>query len=249
MGRFPISRAEEERGIGDPHFLVRLFATLSLVVTLGVSMSACAKTSTFTWKEEVLLHDGKKIIVERSDVYDSSMRHEIGQGPPLAEHRTAFMIPGTNQTVVWKSDNRSPSDPDNLHLLALDFLDGVPYAATTPFGAFAYAKWNRPNPPYVFFKYVGEWKRISLDEFPDRFNINLIVTGRKKDNPRISEANGKFGYVPAETVGEINREPGESKEYYSILRAPLDYGPPRPEHKGPKAPFPIPPPTPTDGQK
>jgi hypothetical protein len=206
-------------------------------------------TDTFTWKEEVLLHDEKKVIVERTDTYDSSMPHQIGQGPPLAEHSTTFVIPGSNQTVVWKSDNRSRSDPDNFHLLVLDFLDGVPYVATTPFGARAYAKWNRPNPPYVFFKYVGEWKRISLDEFPDRFNINIIVTGRKKDNPRISAANRKFGYVPTETVSEINREPGRSMELYSIIRVPLDHWKPRQEHKGPKAPNPIAPPTATERQK
>jgi hypothetical protein len=191
-----------------------------------------ASDSTFTWQEEVLLHDGKKLIVERTDIYDSSMRHEIGQGPPLAEHRTKFVLPGTNQTVVWKSDNR-PSDPDNLHLLVLDFFGGVPFVATTPFGSFAYQKWNRPNPPYVFFKYVGEWKRVSLAEFSDRFRINVIVTGRKKDTPKIFDANRKFGYVPAETVAEINRQPGRSKEYYSLLREPIDYGPVRPKSSFP----------------
>ena len=92
--------------MSDRHLLLQLFKTICLVLTLGVSMSAYATTSTFTWKEEVLLHDGKKMIVERSDTYDSSMNHEIGQGAPLAEHKTTFMIPGTNQTVVWKSDNR-----------------------------------------------------------------------------------------------------------------------------------------------
>lgn len=229
--------------------LLKAFKTIGLILTLGVSMSACA-ISTFTWKEEVLLHDGRKIVVARSDVYDSNMRHEIGQGAPLAEHKTTFTIPGTSQTVVWKSDNRSFSDPDDFHLLALDFLDGVPYVATTPFGQSAYTKWGRPNPPYVFFKYDGKaWKRISLEEFPEKFKINLIVTGAKKDNPKISEANRKFGFVPAKTVASINSEPGMSREYYSIIRTPLDYGPPRAEHKGPKAPQPITPPTTIDGKQ
>src|SRR5437764_1339597 len=109
----------------DRHPLLWRVKAICLVATLGVSMNAYA-TSTFTWKEEVLLLDGKKIIVERSDTYDSSMNHEIRQGPPLAEHQTTFVIPGTNQTVTWKSNNRPSPDPDSLHLLALDFLDGVP---------------------------------------------------------------------------------------------------------------------------
>jgi hypothetical protein len=66
--------------------LLRLCKTICLVLALGVSMDAYA-TTTFAWKEEVLLHDGKKIIVERSDTYDSSMNHEIGQGAPLANIR------------------------------------------------------------------------------------------------------------------------------------------------------------------
>jgi hypothetical protein len=40
---------------------------------------------------------------------------------------------------------------------------------------------------------VDEWKRISLEEFPEKFKINLIATGRKKDNPKISETDRKFG--------------------------------------------------------
>jgi hypothetical protein len=221
--------------------LLRLCKTISLVLTLGVSMSACA-TSTFTWKEEVLLHDGKKIVVERSDTYDSSIPHELGQGPPLAEHKTTFMIPRTHQQVTWKSNNRPLLDPDKLHLLALDFLAGVPYVATTPSGSIAYAKWNHPNPPYVFFKYTGEWKRVPLEEFPEQFQINVFVHSRQHEpyKKKVRTENHAYGFVRAQTVAELNREPGSSKEYYSILRAPFDYGPPRPEHKGPKAPHPIP---------
>jgi len=166
------------------HQWLKQVAGLGLILTMGVSMSACA-TSTFTWKEEVLLHDGKKIIVERTDIYDSSMRHEIGQGAPLAEHKTIFTIPGTDQKVIWKSDNRSFSEPEHLNLLVLDFLADTPYVATTIGGSIAYNKWGRPNPPYVFFKYLDGWKRISLEEFPEKFKINLIVTGRKKDNPKM----------------------------------------------------------------
>ncbi|UVT14201.1 MAG: hypothetical protein H8K04_09995 [Nitrospira sp.] len=133
-------------------FLVRIVAAVCLMSVWGITMSACA--TVFTWKEEVLLHDGSTIIVERSDTYDSSLPHQINQGAPLAEHTTAFSIPGVNRTVIWKSNNRPSPDADNLHLLALDFLDGVPYVATLPSRCLSVEKWNRPNPPYVFFKYL-----------------------------------------------------------------------------------------------
>jgi len=211
------------------HVLLRLCMAICLVLTWGVSMCAYATTSTFTWKEEVLLHDGKKIIVERSDTYDSSMPHEIGQGAPLAEHKTTFVVPGRNQRVIWKSDNRPSPDPDNLHLLALDFLNGVPYVATTPSGSFAYTRWNQPNPPYVFFKYSGEWKRVPLEEFPEQFKINVIVPSLQHEpyKKKAIAENRAHGFVRAQIVAELNREPGSSKEYYSILRSPFDYGKPR----------------------
>ena len=237
--------------MSNRHGLLRLFKIICLFLTLGVSMSAYATTSTFTWKEEVQLHDGNKIIVERSDAYDSSMNHEIGQGPPLAEHKTTFKIPGANQTVLWKSDNRSVAKPEHLHLLSLDFLGGVPYVATTPYAPFAYEKWGRPNPPYVLLRYVGAWERISLKEFPEQFKINVVVHSLQHEpyKKKVMAENHDYGFVRAQTVAEINREPGSSKEYYSILRTPIDYGPPRPEYKGPKAPHPITPSPTTDGKK
>lgn len=241
--------------MSDRHWLLKV---ICLFLTLGGSMNAYAATSTFTWKEEVLLHDGKKIVVERSDTYDSSMPHEIGQGAPLAEHKTTFMIPGTNQAVIWKSDNRPSPNPDSLHLLALDFLDGVPYVATRPSSCIAHNKWKRPNPPYVFFKYVDGWKHISLEEFPEKFKINLIWTFRKIDNPKISEANQKFGFVPAQTVAEINRAPGASKEFYVLFREPIDRRGVCPEptgpdglpiKKGPKVQSPMSPPNTAEDKK
>lgn len=230
--------------------LFQLCKMISLVLTLGVSMNACA-TSTFTWKEEVLLHDGRKIVVERSDTYDSSLPHEIGQGPPLAEHKTTFMIPGAHQQVTWKSNNRSMTDPEHLDLLVLDFVGEVPYVATAPNRSFAYIKWGRPNPPYVFFKYAGEWKRVPLEEFPGELQINVIVPSRQHGpyKKKVIAENQAHGFVRAQAVAELNREPGRSGESYSILRTPLDYGPLRPEHKGPKASHPMTPPAMQDNSK
>lgn len=201
--------------------LLKRITKLGLLLMMGVGMSACSK-STFTWKEEVLLHDGKKLIVEMSDSYDSSMNHEIGQGAPLAEHKTTFTIPGTNQTVIWKSDNRSLSDPDYLILLALDFLDGVPYVATTAVSCHTYNKWGRPNPPYVFFKYDGKaWQHIPLEEFPEKFTVNTSSSFQVQEKQKVNVDIQEYGFVRAETVAKFISAPGMSKHYHSILRTPI----------------------------
>lgn len=210
--------------MSNQSLLLRLVKAICLVLIMGVSISAYATTSTFTWKEEVLLHDGQKIIVERSDTYDSSMPHEIGQHPPLAEHIMTFTMPSTNRTVIWKSDYRRSSDTDSFHLLALDFLDGVPYVATRPSKCPTYDKWNRPNPPYVFFKYVDGWQPISLSEFPEKFKINVLTHSlyHKPSKKKIMAENHTHGFVRAQTVSELNREPGASKELYVLFREPID---------------------------
>ncbi len=56
----------------------------SLVVV--AEMSACAMVGALpfggdSWKEEVLLHDGSKIVVER--MVKRGGRHEVGQKPPF----------------------------------------------------------------------------------------------------------------------------------------------------------------------
>ena len=58
--------------------LLRGFKTISLMLALGVSMSAGAGFLGFggdSWKEEVLLHDGSKIIVKRSQSYGGRRDH------------------------------------------------------------------------------------------------------------------------------------------------------------------------------
>ena len=66
----------------------------SLILMMGVNMSANALLfglSGESWKEEVLLHDGQKLIVERSQMRGGN--HEIGQEVPIAEHKISFIDP------------------------------------------------------------------------------------------------------------------------------------------------------------
>jgi len=119
------------------------------------------------WKEEVLLHDGRIMVVERSFKLGGYPALEAQERSPLDQTIT-FSPPGKNKKISWVTEYRDDKpEPNSLGALLLDVVDGVPYLATSPAGCIAYKKWGRPNPPYVFFKYVNDkWQQIPLKEFP-----------------------------------------------------------------------------------
>ena len=137
--------------MNNEHGLSRIIRAAGLALTLGLSMGACAGLFGFggsTWKEEVLLHDGGTIIVERSQSYGG--RHEIGQSPPIKEEDITFALPGKRKPIVWTSEYSEDVGRANFEPLALHILNDTPYIVTTPNLCLAYNKWGRPNPPYVF---------------------------------------------------------------------------------------------------
>jgi hypothetical protein len=163
--------------------IVKQLARLWLVLMMGVSMNADAGWLGLglglggdSWKEEVQLHDGGVLLIERF--------FKLGGYPTLdarerrlLEESFTFTLPGSKQKVVWKSvfDNTVP-EPNSLGPLLLDIVGGVLYLATSPAGCIAYNKWGRPNPPYILFKYAnGAWQSIPLKEFPaELVQANLI---------------------------------------------------------------------------
>ncbi len=174
-----------------------------------------------SWKEEVLLHDGKKIIVTRTNTYDPQGLREPFQPDPLKESTLRFTVPGTKQTVTWKSDF-GRGYQDNLSLLLLDFMDGVPYIATHPKFCHGYNKWKRPNPPYVFFKYDSEWKQIPLEQFPAEFKeANVVISPGPNEHvlKKIQEMTSNIGFVPIEKIKGLNRD--SEKDYRIIAREPI----------------------------
>lgn len=232
--------------MGVGHEMGNQIARWGWVLMMGVSMSTNAGLFGFgstSWNEEVLLHDGQKIIVQRSQTYKG--RSELGQPAPIGEHTISFNLPNTNKIITWISEYDEDLGRTNFNLLALHVLNGTPYIVASPNLSLSYKKWGRPNPPYVIFKYDGKvWQRIQLKEFPAEFKtINLVIstlTYRKKLSGQ--------ALINFETVNELNGNSGP-EEYKSILRTPLEHWKPRPVYSGPKAPHPIPPPSMTDGKR
>lgn len=166
----------------------------------------------------MLLHDGGKIIVTRSQTYGG--RHELGESPPIREHTITFSLPNSDKKISWTSEYSKDVGFANFNLLALHILNETPYLVANPVGCLSYNKWGRPNPPYVIFKYDGkEWQRIPLTEFPAEFKtINLVADAYRQYD--IREAQKGFGYVPARSVLKINSSLPQP-EYKNILREPM----------------------------
>ena len=226
--------------------LLSAINTTILALTLGVSMNADAGLFGFggtSWQEEVLLHDRSKIIVKRTAVRGG--RHEIGQEPPIKEQSLSFKLPGTNENVVWEDKFTEDVGGANFLPKLLDIHNGSVFLVAHPMGSVSYMKWGSPNPPYVVFKYQNKtWQRIPLQELPLEIKNPNLIPSSPDDEAK------KFGQriVPAEAIKKMY-DGYKQPEYKTILRTPLDYGPPRPVYSGPKAPHPIGPPNATDGKK
>lgn len=190
---------------------------LGWLLTMGLSLSACAFGGSGTsWKEEVLLHDGGKLIVDRTAQRHG--RHEIGQRPPIGDQSISFTMPGTNQRVVWEDDYSEDVNGANFNLMMLDIVQGTPYLLATPAGCLSYNKWGRPNPPYVIFKYQGdEWQRIPLQELPAGIKSPNMLHASPDD---VAGKSAKEGVVPAAVIREEN-DGYRQREFRTLLREAL----------------------------
>jgi hypothetical protein len=187
--------------------LMKRFGKIGLVLMLSASMSACSKN----WKEEVLLHDGKKIIVERVQNQGNRPTWESRERAILDETIT-FLLPETNRKIVWSMSFRDDvPEPNGVNVVLLGIVNNIPYIAGYPAGCIAYNKWKRPNPPQILFKYEGDqWKRITLAEFPPQLTqANVIVGG--------PAAEGIKSFYTVEGVNAENSDI-DTPEYRTILR-------------------------------
>jgi len=208
--------------MSNRHTLLQLCTTGGLVVAMSIGINAEAGLLGFggdSWKEEVLLHDGQKLIAERSQSYEG--QHEIWQPPPIKEHTITFTLTGSDRRITWTSEYGKDIGRTNFHLLALHLWDGTPYIVAEPNLCLSYNKWGRPNPPYVFFKYDGTaWQRIPLEAFPSEFttiNVALSIIGRE-----VAEL-VRQGVVSSEKIKEFNRHT-VNPDHKTILREPVKQG-------------------------
>jgi hypothetical protein len=157
-----------------------LLVVLVAIAALGVQM--CSPV-TYRWKEEVRLHDGRLIVVERSKVMSGP--REPFRSATVGKWTLAFENPdkpGKKITI----DVHGGADP-----MLLGFVQGVPYLAIQPGRGDARYFYNCPHPPYIFFRYDGEWKRIELKELPKE----LVARNLPNDTPEYEARSRKWGII------------------------------------------------------
>jgi hypothetical protein len=190
-----------------------------LIVSTGMGVNAAAGLlGGDRWKEEVLLHDGSKIVVERTVKLGG--RHEIGQRPPYKEQSLSFTMPGTTRTVRWEDHFSKDLGQANFLPMVLDIAGGTPYLVVYPMGCLSFNKWGRPNPPYVVFQYQGkEWKRIPLQELPTEITTtNLIFSMPDIEVERLGKR-----FITAEIIREVI-DGYKQPEFKTILRESMKQG-------------------------
>lgn len=155
-----------------------LLAILAAIVVFGVQMCSPA---TYRWKEEVRLHDGRLIVVERSRVMSGA--REPFRSATVGTWTLAFENPDKPGKKITL-DVHGGAAP-----MLLGFVGGVPYVAINPRRGDAQYFYNCPDPPYIFFRYDGEWKRIGLAEFPKEL-VNRNLPSTYKEYRELSDKGG-----------------------------------------------------------
>ena len=175
-----------------PHVLL-----IALVATLG--LSACFGRATYRWKEEVLLHDGRVIVVERS-VKTGYAATEIGQPPAESDYTLTLSAP-EGRRITWDGGR------DRFVPMILDFYDGVPYVVATGATSLVYGVEGCPRPPYFFFRWqAGQWQRVKYEEFPSairKANLSVGLTYPSRDPMRERISRGDL--VTVEDVVRLKR--------------------------------------------
>lgn len=200
------------------HLWLKRIAKLGMILMMGANMSAGAGLLGLpdaVWMEEALLHDGSKIVVERSVARGG--RHELGQKPPYEWQKLKFTMPTTGESVTWEDNYSEDIGTASFLPMLLDVHQGAAYLVANTMGCLSYNKWGRPNPPYVVFKYQSkEWKRIPLQELPAEIKTPNLI----QSEPDATARSIRERPVSAKAIQEIiarYRQP----EYKTILREAL----------------------------
>ncbi|CAN7482513.1 hypothetical protein [Polaromonas sp. LjRoot131] len=140
-----------------------LIARLAIAALATTLLAACSGTDTIEWKEEVLLHDGRMIVIERKAKAASSGFPNANRGRDLE-----FELHYKQMDVHWKG-----IQPQST----FEIFDGVAYLAVAGPDEREVCKDKPPSYiPRQILKYQGkgQWVEIDQADFPiDQANYTL----------------------------------------------------------------------------
>ncbi|HGJ9314913.1 TPA: hypothetical protein ACRMK9_000133 [Pseudomonas aeruginosa] len=154
-----------------------------LLLMVGISVSACAMlfdSGNSDWEEEVLLSDGRVIVVERETIYVPGGDEYVfnRSGIKADEYRIRFSDPGGSERVIeWRSTKKSPQTYPEVPLV-FDLISGRPVVFTlidTSICCEVYSKYVYQN---------GRWIEEGLPEKFEVHKTNLLF-GSEKDLPKL----------------------------------------------------------------
>jgi hypothetical protein len=150
------------------------------VFTLMASMfalQACGNPlpGPFDWKEEILLHDGRKVVVDRVDTYGGS--REPSQAEPNTKDRTIRFADPSDPKKTYSHKITGSSN-----YLMLDFYEGKPWLIVRV-GPFS-TDTRCPIGTYDTYSWDGQqWVQRSFKERPKPFIKPNMATSYTVDAP------------------------------------------------------------------
>lgn len=144
-------------------------STFFLIFLLSTTASAfCTRTS--SWTEDVLLHDGRVININREVCFTFQLVYGDGGSPGMFgswpdKHWLKFDNPYTQETIKWQGEQ-------HFYPALLDFVDGVPYLVVYGRPDKETEKiYGCPELPYIYLKYEkkglwGKWTPIPVEQAP-----------------------------------------------------------------------------------
>jgi hypothetical protein len=228
------TRNEETRGEGaaEPvHGSTRRFRGLGwlfgVLAGLSLSLPGCLGAlggvgglGAPEWKEEVALHDGRILLVNRSVQLVSGESFHSMEGA----RRLTFADPTTGQPVIWESPGQTGL---RLRPMLLDIEGGRLFLVTMAQSGPDYETFGCPTPPYIVFRHEGgTWVRVPVADLPRSLTkMNLLP-----NSPREGDRSPGSTVVGADAAARFYRTHffGDDYALYGTvdhrLRNPLGLG-------------------------
>ncbi|MDD2686517.1 MAG: hypothetical protein PHY62_10190 [Gallionella sp.] len=127
-------------------------------------LSACSKSNSQpTWNEEVLLQDGRTLLVTRTE----------SSGHPISHQSISFKSGG--DLVTWEDNHKWRIDYTPQ---VLDFVGSDPVVVMPVFRYGPCQEYDYPQEGLVAFRYSqNQWTRMPIQELPDGMAVNLLQGG------------------------------------------------------------------------